>query len=645
VTAKSVIQVDIDPEGNFKAFYDMYKEYEDQVEKSAGAWKEMSGAIDDAEGPMEALLDLAGKNADAATIAAYQANVIAKEIRQASMANAALLAGVKSGAKAQKEFSDEASRGAKSFSKMAKDSKDVAHSIFGIGKFLLKLGAIGGGIAGLGGIISAISLKDLAQSAVQTQSGARALGITPGQFKAFDQDFSRYVNPGLLNSVANAQNSFQGQVWLGHAAGMGLGQVSSSSPDQLAVQLALKAHDWWQKTPASMRTSENLSATGFTQSGLGLEDVRQLGNTPRSELERAQAEYQKDQKSFNVSDKNTDAWYEFLRQLKSAGNMIETDLTNRLATLAPSLKDFADTLSKDAKILIDNILTPSNVKALADGINDVSSYLGSSQFKQDIKDFAGLVGLIAEKMRAAARFLGIDTGPAANSGGSRGSNSAPSIALDPGLDPDQVQRETHGRVTGYGGISSVDKALGYARHFLTMPQHPTGPNANPRAADEAKNLLAALDAKNSLPPGTLEAIWSKESSEGKNLVGPVLRNGDQAIGDFQFTSATWKDWGKNGDRFNFKDEANAAGSYMSSLQNRYKGDIGKALAAYNWGPGNIDRASANGKNWQSSLPPESRDYIAKITAALAKRQAVNVKVTVDNKTAARVAVQANAAAQ
>nr|WP_282972483.1 lytic transglycosylase domain-containing protein [Burkholderia sp. AU19243] len=157
--------------------------------------------------------------------------------------------------------------------------------------------------------------------------------------------------------------------------------------------------------------------------------------------------------------------------------------------------------------------------------------------------------------------------------------------------------------------------------------------------------LANIEKQRGLPPGTLSRMWQVESKSGKNLVGPLLKNGDQAIGDFQFTSGTWNDWGNGGDRFSFKDQAGASGRYMQSLMRKYGGDIRKALAAYNWGPGNLDKDIAkNGGQWDSHLPTETRNYIAQIAGEVAKRSAVKVQVQVSNNTSARVAVQANAAA-
>jgi soluble lytic murein transglycosylase-like protein len=41
--------------------------------------------------------------------------------------------------------------------------------------------------------------------------------------------------------------------------------------------------------------------------------------------------------------------------------------------------------------------------------------------------------------------------------------------------------------------------------------------------------------------------------------------------------------------------------YLASLVRRYHGNLGQALAAYNWGPGHIDA----GEPW----PPETQAYV------------------------------------
>lgn len=570
---KPIINIDVNAE-QFKAFYELYEQFEAKVGSMPKEWQQIDTSM-----------------------------------RRNAATAKTLASGIQSSTEAQRQFNIMAREGLHTMSKMAKEASNVGKAVFDIGKWLLKLGAIGGGIAGLGGILGAISLRDLAHSAVTEQRGARGVGLTPGQYKAFGMDFGRFLDPSILSHVADAQNSYQGRVWLGLATGLGAQAVANQGPDQLAIRLATRAHDWWTKTPASQRTAENLAAAGFTQSGLTLEDVRRLGNTPMSELQSARAQYGRDQRSLNVSNGTTQAWYEFDRQITLAGRTLETSLTNKLVELAPSLRSFVTTLTKDADQLINDIFTPKNLKAVEDGITGLTTYLGSPAFKQDLKDFADGIADIVGAIRKVGRFF--SGGDSPSSPGGTPSSSAPFAPSAP---------------------TATEQFFGRLRHRLTMPGDPAG-------------YLADIEKQRGLPAGTLARMWKIESGSGSNLIGPALKNGDQAIGDFQFTSAAWNDWGNGGDRFSFKDEAGASGRYMQSLMKKYGGDIRKALAAYNWGPGNLDKDIAkNGGQWESNLPAETRKYIAAIAGEVAKRSAVKVQVHVSNNTSSRVAIQANAAA-
>jgi soluble lytic murein transglycosylase-like protein len=44
--------------------------------------------------------------------------------------------------------------------------------------------------------------------------------------------------------------------------------------------------------------------------------------------------------------------------------------------------------------------------------------------------------------------------------------------------------------------------------------------------------------------------------------------------------------------------------YLKGLLTRYGGNLDKALSAYNWGPGNLERGG--------SLPAETRNYLVKV---------------------------------
>ncbi len=62
------------------------------------------------------------------------------------------------------------------------------------------------------------------------------------------------------------------------------------------------------------------------------------------------------------------------------------------------------------------------------------------------------------------------------------------------------------------------------------------------------------------------------------------------------------------DPFDPSENARAGAAYLARLIKRYEGDVRKALAAYNWGPSNVDK----GKAWPASVEA----YVSKILGRL-----------------------------
>lgn len=124
-------------------------------------------------------------------------------------------------------------------------------------------------------------------------------------------------------------------------------------------------------------------------------------------------------------------------------------------------------------------------------------------------------------------------------------------------------------------------------------------------------MLAALDAKYGLPPNTMVSLIRQESRGNVSAVSPK-----GARGLCQFMPGTRSEiidkcgldaWSKN------PAEAAEAGAVYLSQQLKKYGDISKALAAYNWGTGNLDAAiKAYGPNWFAHAPTETKKYVASI---------------------------------
>lgn len=119
-------------------------------------------------------------------------------------------------------------------------------------------------------------------------------------------------------------------------------------------------------------------------------------------------------------------------------------------------------------------------------------------------------------------------------------------------------------------------------------------------------LFTQLEQENKLPSGLLDAVWSAESSRGQNLQSPK-----GAQGHFQFMPATAVQYGLT-DPNNLQQSATAAARMLSDMMQQ-TGSVPGALAAYNWGIGNVQRKGMD------AAPAETRNYIQKVTANMSQQ--------------------------
>lgn len=64
-----------------------------------------------------------------------------------------------------------------------------------------------------------------------------------------------------------------------------------------------------------------------------------------------------------------------------------------------------------------------------------------------------------------------------------------------------------------------------------------------------------------------------------------------------------------------EERARVGRDYLQAMVRRYDGDLAKTLAAYNWGPKNVDKAiKEHGDDWLTHAPRETQDYVARGTA-------------------------------
>lgn len=116
----------------------------------------------------------------------------------------------------------------------------------------------------------------------------------------------------------------------------------------------------------------------------------------------------------------------------------------------------------------------------------------------------------------------------------------------------------------------------------------------------------------------LESGGRRYGADGKILEGPATRFGT-AKGEMQVIDATSKNpgLGVTPAKDDSPEELARVGrDYLGALTQRYKGDVPKVLAAYNWGLGNVDRAVERaGGDWLTLAPAETKAYVEKGAAA------------------------------
>ena len=121
--------------------------------------------------------------------------------------------------------------------------------------------------------------------------------------------------------------------------------------------------------------------------------------------------------------------------------------------------------------------------------------------------------------------------------------------------------------------------------------------------EKIKVMIREVSARYRVDPALVRAVIETESNWNSSAVS---RNG--ALGLMQLVPGTAQELGVN-DAFDPKQNLDGGVRYLHSLLQRYNGDLDKALAAYNAGPGAVDRAGG--------IPRyrETQNYVQKVTGS------------------------------
>ncbi len=445
-----------------------------------------------------------------------------------------------------------------------KSAKDFALWTGNAARNVLSLGINAAKWLAFSSVAAGFGLGGLGINAASVRRQSQGYGISTGELRAANVNLGKYIDPeSALSNIANAKGTGAG--WVFNRVGV---QTDGKDAAAILAEYLPKAVAAFQSVGGRADVAK---ATGLTDV-IGIEDLRRLSQLSRQELSETIAAYKRDREAMAVDDETSRGWQDFIASMHRAGNLIETSLIKGLESLTPNLNALAAGIAKAIDEFVSSGGLQAWLKTFGEGIQKVANYLGGKEFKEDLDSFMeGLKGMAAMMKFVAAPFID--------------KSHQDAVRFAPQQGP---------------ATSWWQDALGI--------KPATGSEWAPMAAGAGGAHAALVDALNKqekLPGGMLDYVWWKESRRGAN---PGL-SAAGAGGDFQFMPGTAAQYGIK-DRWDFTQSAAGAAVFLRDLLQHYRGDAQKALAAYNWGQGNLDADIAkNGANWRAGLPSETADYI------------------------------------
>jgi len=128
-------------------------------------------------------------------------------------------------------------------------------------------------------------------------------------------------------------------------------------------------------------------------------------------------------------------------------------------------------------------------------------------------------------------------------------------------------------------------------------------SATPYLAD-----IAAAERQYDMPKNLMARLLYQESHYRQDIITGQVESSAGAQGIAQIVPR----WHPDVDPLNPTAAIHYAAGYLSRLKNQF-GDWETALAAYNWGPGNVSNAREDyGYEWLNYAPEETKNYVREI---------------------------------
>lgn len=460
--------------------------------------------------------------------------------------------GQKEALDSQKKFKEEATKSTKEVEAQAKKATD---SFGKLRNELLGLAAAFVGMAALKSFAERITQAD-----ANTSRMARSMNMSAKELTAWQGVAKRAggTAEGIAGSFQTLVSQFQNF--------SNTGQPGSAIPyfRSLQIDIADANGEMRSMTDISMdvaRAFQGMSAAKAQSLGAGMGydsrtiDVLMKGPQALQEMLALETKRtEKTQQELALAEKRQAAWESFKDVVADIGTKIMTQLT-------PSILGFVGVLDGIAQFLRNNVPL---VDAMLLGLGAIG-----------ILKFAGLISTLATLAGAFAATAGAAGALAVTASVLSGVGLvAGAVALAGGVG--------YGLYKGYQALTGTGKAKSGGT-----------PIAENLPAGELESLLAAQRQQES-------------GGRHRNADGSLVTSRSGARGIAQIMPDTGANPGYGVKPLQNDSEAEHRRfqkDYMTALLGHFGGDQSKALAAYNWGPGNVDRDPT-----MSHAPMETRNY-------------------------------------
>ena len=152
----------------------------------------------------------------------------------------------------------------------------------------------------------------------------------------------------------------------------------------------------------------------------------------------------------------------------------------------------------------------------------------------------------------------------------------------------------------YKTYDSITAQPSYKRIFIKTKDNKTENTPQNIEINKYNNIISQASIKHNLNPELLKAVILQESGGDTTAV-----SSKGAKGLMQLMDGTARMLGVS-DPFDPEENINGGAKYLSSLIKKFDGNIDKALAAYNAGPGTVEK--------YNGIPPyeETKNYVTRI---------------------------------